>query len=287
MATTLPALLDEWLAARLGGPQRAWLDEKLRGAAERGADAGFSLAFGTAPRKVGRADLRPTVDELREVARVRPGLEPTTWTVDQTVRARLLLALPSENAAEFGAALDRLSMDAELGELVALHQALPLLPHPTTHRTRTAEGIRTNMKPAFEAIALRNPYPAEQLDESAWNQLVLKCLFVGSPLRLVRGIDARVNETLARMLSDYAHERWAAGRKVSPELWRPVGPVASGAGLSDLERVLATGTDVERAAVALASADNPRLGPLLSAHRAAVDRAIAAFPSWDAIAAAS
>ena len=40
------------------------------------------------------------------------------------------------------------------------------------------------------------------------------------------------------MLRDYAHERWAAGRPVAPELWRCVGPFAEGAALDDLARVL-------------------------------------------------
>ena len=71
------------------------------------------------------------------------------------------------------------------------------------------------MRPVFEAVAHRNPYPARHFDESAWNHLVLKALFIGSTLAPIEELDARANPTLMRMLCDYAHERWAAGRTIS------------------------------------------------------------------------
>ncbi len=46
------------------------------------------------------------------------------------------------------------------------------------------------MRVVFEAVAHRNPYPAEQLPEAAWNQMVLKALFVGSRLAPIVGLDA-------------------------------------------------------------------------------------------------
>ncbi len=90
-----------------------------------------------------------------------------------------------------------------------------------------------------------------------------------SPLYLIQGIDERANPELARMLVDYAHERWAAGRDVSPELWRCVGRFANSEMLADLERVLTESqlkTDangkgrkklLERTAAALACAECP------------------------------
>ena len=63
------------------------------------------------------------------------------------------------------------------------------------------------------------------------------------------------------MLGDYAHERWAAGRPVSPELWRCVGPFASGALLDDLARVLDSGTPPERAAALASQAPIPKRQP--------------------------
>ena len=114
------------------------------------------------------------------------------------------------------------------------------------------------MRAVFEAVAHRSPYPKEQFAENRWNHMVLKALFVGSTLHPIQGLDERANPTLARMLCDYAHERWAAGRPVSPELWRCVGPHADAEALADLQRVLATGGAIERQAAALALARLPR-----------------------------
>ena len=48
--------------------------------------------------------------------------------------------------------------------------------------------MRSAVKPVFEAIAHRNPYPAEMFEEGAWNQMVLKALFIGSSLAPIRGL---------------------------------------------------------------------------------------------------
>jgi len=284
MTVTPSELLDAWLAERVDPPALDWLRSKVQAARKKGVEGGFFLAMSSVPKKIGRADLALSATDLSRAAKARPGFQPSHWTVDQASRTLLVLALPSGAPETFVRTLDRLFNDADLGELVALYQALPLLPHPEAHRERAAEGVRTNMKAVFEAIALRNPYPAEQLEEGPFNQLVLKCLFLDSPLYLVQGVDQRANHPLSRMLCDYAHERWSAGRAVSPELWRPVGRIAGDSEMADLRRVLETGTEAERLAVALSCRDNPNAAQLLSAHPDFVRRVTEEHLTWEKLA---
>ena len=248
-------LLQQWLGARLAAEGRAWLSEaadKLRS----GTDSDLYRSISLVTRKTGKADLALTAPELKQAAVSREGWNPSDWSVDQAARIYLLLVSAAEGGT-FLRRLDQLCNTADVGELVAFYRGLPLYPDQPRYVMRAAEGVRTNMKAVFEAVAHRNPYPAEQFAEPAWNQMVLKTLFIGSTLNPVVGLDRRANPALARMLCDYAHERWAAGRPISHELWRCVGPYARGDMLGDLGRVLEKGTDPERTAAALALASSP------------------------------
>ncbi len=244
-------VLDQWLSPRITPEQATWLQDRCR-AVTQGDKKALFLAFGLASRKVSKADLELSPAELAQAADARPGWNPAAWTIDQAARTLLLLSFPAWEPTAYVTVLDQLFAAGEMHELIALYQSLPLFPHQPAHALRCAEGIRTNIKAVFLAIAHHNPFPSEQLNEAQWNQLVLKCLFVGVPLDPVVGLDARANAPLARMLTDFAHERWAAKRPVSPELWRCVGPFADDAMVADLERVLKTGTEIERQAAVLA-----------------------------------
>lgn len=93
------------------------------------------------------------------------------------------------------------------------------------------------MTDVFNAIALYNFYPAAYFDELAWNQMILKALFVGSPLSKIQGLEQRTNLTLVTMLVNYARERLSANRSVSPELWQVVNRFANTAILADLKKL--------------------------------------------------
>jgi hypothetical protein len=244
-------LLVRWLSRQIPPEAHTWLDKSTEQIRSSGKDADLYLAVSLATRKVGKADLTLTEADLRDANSSRSGWDPRQWSVDQSARVLLILELEGD-PPRLARALEQLFNTADVGEQAAFYRGLPLYPEQPRYLARATEGLRTNMKAVFEAIAHRNPYPSEQFPEPAWNQMVLKALFVGATLWPIVGLDRRANPELSRMLCDYAHERWSAGRPVSPELWRCVGPHASGTMLQDLERVLKKGTDPERAAAALA-----------------------------------
>jgi len=244
--------LLEWTGRHAPPEATRWLESQCRALAEGASDRTLFLDFSGALRRTGKAPLRLRPEDLARADRLRPAWNPAPWTTDQAARIALVLSWPSAQAADYVKALDELFGAADLGELVALYQALPVFPHQGAHVRRCAEGVRTNMTDVFKAVAHENPYPREHLDEAQWNQMVLKALFVGVPLHPVLGLDARANPALSRMLVDYAKERWAARRAVSPELWRCVALCPDEGGLDAMGKVLAEGEEAERRAVALA-----------------------------------
>jgi hypothetical protein len=280
-------LLGRWLAERLPPASADWLVTVTGLVQAAPTDRPLYLAIGEVARRIPKQPLAPTGAELAAAGESRPGWDPRDWTLEQAARVRLLLASTTDGAV-LARRLDTLCSAADVGELVAFYRGLPLYPDPPRYALRAAEGVRSNMRVVFEAVAHRNPYPAEHFAESAWNQMVLKALFVGTRLDLIAGLDARANPALARMLCDYAHERWAASRPVSPELWRCVGPFASGAVLDDFRRLLERGSELEKqaAALALATAEDADAQALLDSHPVLAEAARGGRLDWESLATA-
>jgi hypothetical protein len=150
---------------------------------------------------------------------------------------------------------------------------------------RAAEGVRSTMTQVFDAIALDNPYPHDYLPEEAWNQLVLKSVFNVRPLYRIYGLEARRNAHLAHMLLDYAHERWAAGRTLTPELWRMIGPYLHKGNIEDIGRLLASPEAIQQQAAALALAESrqPEAAALLAQYPELQQAAREGQVSWQSI----
>jgi len=251
-------LLRGWLQRRLPGDAVAWIDEQVARIAAGPSGLALARAVGLAPRKIGRQPLQLDASEMAAARACRAGLDASDWTMEQAGRVLFALASYEHAQATFADRLDALVRSGEIGEQIALLRGLPLYPGSGGLLSIAGEGIRSAMQPVYEAVAHRNPFPLEEFTEAMWNQMVVKALFIGSTLAPIQGIDERRNGELARMLLDYAHERWAAGRPVSPELWRCVGPFAvAGDDFDDLLRVFSSGEATERRAAALALAECP------------------------------
>jgi hypothetical protein len=261
LATTSHAtpirLLEAWLDRQLHGEARDWLHQQRADVAAGAGDRSLFLAISFVQRRLGKADLALEAADLEAANAARPGWNPADWSVDQAARILLLLEGGGKGEA-FAVKLKKLMATSDIAETITFLRGLPLYPDPTLHLARAREGARSSMRPVFEAVAHNNPYPVEQFDQNAWNHMVLKALFVDSTLHPIQGLEERANAELAAMLRDYAHERWAAGRPVTPELWRCVGRFADADALADLEKVLATGTARERQGAALALAACPK-----------------------------
>ncbi len=260
-------LLRQWLNVRLESSAENWLEERCTSIRAGNLQALY-LGFGLVSRKIPKLELGLSSEELAQANLARPDWQPQDWSVQDAARTLLVLEYAADHPEQLVSVLDKLFAAGEVHELIALYQALPVLPDPQRLTQRAGEGIRTNMQAIFRAIAHHNPFPSEQLDEGMWNQMVLKCLFIGVPLHPVIGLDSRINPALSQMLCDYAHERWAASRTVHPELWRCVRPEMTPSALDDLQRVIEQGNNLEKqaAALALASSSLPEAKELLLAR---------------------
>jgi hypothetical protein len=221
----ITTVLDRWLNRQLTSGAAEWLRNTLQSSAAVGAGTrALFIAFSLTGRRCGRDDLQLNDSDKKAATEARPQWNPAGWSLDQAVRTRLVLALSADDPRGWLTIIDQLFAAAGLEELVALYQALPLLPHQELLAPRIAEGLRSNMTAVFNAVALHNPIASEQLNVDAWNQLILKALFVNSPVQHIVGAERRANPMLAQMLIDYARERYAAKRPIPVDLWLAARP---------------------------------------------------------------
>ncbi len=278
--------LDRWLRQRLTDDQSQWFSERLQKLEQGDSDRDHYITFGMIPRKLGRNDLSLDAAELRQAAAARQHWDPSQWSVDTAARALFLCRLDEQSPDKFADKYIDFCRSADLSESISLYNSLPILSNSEGLDRQVGEGLRTNIRAIFEAIAHRNPYPMEQFDQNRWNHMVLKALFVDSTLAPIQGIDDRANAELAGILRDYAHERWAANRPVTIELWRCIGPFAEGEMIEDLNRVVDSGSELERQAALLALSKSP--GPdaqtILKNHPETATAIASGALSWESLA---
>ena len=171
------------------------------------------MAFVATPRFIGKRIIQSKITNPND-------LQIQHWTLDRLVRVYFLLLLEQIAHKSSTSQIEILFDTAEINESIALFSALPLFTQPKNWMHRATEAVRSNIGDVFNSFAFENSFAATYFTELAWNQLVLKCIFNDKPIHLIQGIDHRTNQSLANMLSDFAHERWAAGRTVPAQVWR-------------------------------------------------------------------
>ncbi|WP_181280539.1 EboA domain-containing protein [Aphanothece hegewaldii] len=215
-------LLNHWLYRQLERESWDWLTQQRQQITSILSERLLFSTFSAVSRHVGKDDLMLLPQDRQACQTVCSDWYPGHWNIQQVARTLLVLSWPNQNQDFYLHTIGKLFATANLEELVTLYQALPILSYPEQLRLQAAEGVRSNMTAVVDAVALQNPYPAEYFDDIAWNQMILKALFVGSSLDLIQGLERRANSTLAQMLSDYAQERRSAKRSVPNQLWQLV-----------------------------------------------------------------
>ena len=215
----------------------------------------LNTAFMIIPRKTGKSAI--AINDLQFDLSIEVAINPfKNWTIDRLCRVWLLLQWDNTDKDKYYQTIENLFLSAEMNESVALYSALPFFAYPEIWIKRCAEGIRSNIGSVLEAIMYNNPYPLTYLDQAAWNQLILKAFFTEKNVPLIIGLDERANKELALVLSDYARERWAAGRKVNPTLWRLVAGFIDDKIFKDIKIGLTHDDIAEKEAIALAISES-------------------------------
>jgi hypothetical protein len=195
MTTQHPDRLREWQARLAEDPER------------------IRSMFPAAARELGRDPVSTDPGRDRLEDRVRIALLEALAAALADDRGRL--ATEVRDLYRFGDADERRAV------ILALHRTglgddLVDLVH---------DALRTN-DPRLVAAAM-GPVGAASLDDDAWRQGVLKCLFTEVSLSLVAELDRRTDARLRTMVEAYAAERAAAGRDLSPDVLRMLDPARS------------------------------------------------------------
>lgn len=225
-----------------------WLNDKVDTIIATNSTKDLYLTYSLIATKIGKSK----VDlESLEYRQLREFLEAQEINSQQLTRIYLVHAVLEKDPSFFEAKVAGIIQVADTGELETFLKFLVLLPNAGNFKHVAVDALRTNIATIFDAIALNNPYPGLFFESKEWNQLFLKAAFMERDLNTIWDIDQMANTELARIISDYAHERWAASREVAPHFWRPVTNFLDDILIQDMERLLKSDRKEDRSAGAL------------------------------------
>ncbi len=228
--------------------KKEWLFEKIKGITTDQSSRELFISFSLCGTKLSDEEIpwdRPKNNALTRFFSERGATEL------EVGRITLLTVAIESDSDFFVPKVQQLLQIADNKELVTILKYLMVVPQSEKFKNAAVDALRTNIADVFDAIALANPYPSRYFNDQQWNQMYLKAAFMQRDLGQILGIEQRANKELARIISDYAHERWAASREIDPEIWRPVANFLEGPLVNDIKRLFESPNGTENRAAAL------------------------------------
>lgn len=236
------------LEQNLDGSSKDWYFNKLNSVLENKSVRTLYLMYSLCGSKLDKASLNIPEDintSLSDYLRIQQA------NILELGRIHLLAKVLEDDKEFFKEKVSNLIQIADTGELETFLKFLVLLPNAEDYQFSAVEALRTNITIIFDAISLNNPYPSLFFNEQQWNQMYLKAAFMQRDLGSILDVDKRANQELVRIVSDYAHERWAASREINAEIWRPVSKFLDSDLLKDMDRLFSSKNIQENRAAAL------------------------------------
>ena len=196
----------------------SWLETKIKSIVSEKSVKDLYLAYSVLGSKIPKS----TTVKIDKTTAFSQYVILQNGNSQQIARVYFLRKILKADCGFFTPKVAKIIEVADTSELETFLKFLILIPNPEQFKNTAVEALRTNISIVFNALAYNNPYPGEFFSDKQWNQMFLKTAFMQGDLNAILDIDKRANKDLARIISDYAHERWAAGRTIDPHFWRPV-----------------------------------------------------------------
>lgn len=274
--------LQSLLKSNLNEAQTSWLQAKIDTIINTESAKELYLTYSLLASKVDKTKVLAIEVQNEALADYLNEQHADTLEV---ARIYLLSIVLIENSNYFQSKVANLIQVADSGELVTFLKYLILLPDAENYKHVAVEALRTNISTVFEAISMKNPYPSQYFNDQEWNQMYLKATFMQLDLSNILEVDKRANKDLTRIISDYAHERWAASRDIDPLFWRPVSGFLNDTLLIDMERLLNSDNAAENIVGALCcyNSDRTEAKELLKKYPKLYEQVVNQKVTWENI----
>jgi hypothetical protein len=157
-SSKVEGVLRELVERRTEPASREWLARTcaaIAGSPDRGA---VLEAFTAATRRLGRARLAPSEEEIGRLAGAGVSWPIGAWGADELGRVALLVAAAVHwSETDLSALVEECYRQGDGAEKQAVLRALPLLPAPERFLDTAVDACRSHIQPLFEAIACENP----------------------------------------------------------------------------------------------------------------------------------